>query len=97
MQPEDLAKKITIRGGEHSVVQAINRQMTHYASHIGQIVFLSKHLRAAEWKSLSIPRNRSTQFNAFLQTHAGPVDKEMQLETAIKFAEGLDDGERADK
>jgi hypothetical protein len=89
LQPEDLEKKITIRGGEHSVVQAINRQMTHYASHIGQIVFLAKHLRSAEWKSLSIPRNRSSQFNDYLKTHAGPADKEEQLDTAIKFAEEL--------
>jgi hypothetical protein len=87
LQPEDLEKTITIRGGEHSVVQAINRQMTHYASHIGQIVFLSKHLRSAEWKSLSIPRNRSSQFNDYLKTHAGPADKEKQLDMAIRFAE----------
>src|SRR5215217_9593156 len=69
--PEDFEKKITIRGEEHTVVQAINRQMTHYAYHIGQIVFLAKHFRSAEWKSLSIPRNQSSDFNAHLANKPG--------------------------
>lgn len=66
LQPEDAERKVLIRGEEHTVVEAINRQLTHYAYHIGQIVFLAKHFRAAEWKSLSIPRNRSAEFNAYL-------------------------------
>jgi hypothetical protein len=49
-------------------VQAINRQLMHYAYHIGQIVFLAKHFRAADWHSLSIPRNKSAEFNV----SAGP-------------------------
>jgi hypothetical protein len=57
--PDDLGTKVTIRGEEHTVMQAINRQLMHYANHIGQIVFLAKHFRSSEWKSLSIPRNRS--------------------------------------
>ena len=56
---EDLKKKITIRGQEHSVMEAISRQMTHYAEHVGQIILLAKHFRAAEWKSLSIPKGQS--------------------------------------
>ena len=64
----DLDKKVFIRGEEHTVVQAINRQMTHYAYHIGQIVFLAKHFRSTDWKSLSVPRNKSAEFNAFLST-----------------------------
>ena len=64
LRPEDFDKKVMIRGEEHTIVQAINRQMTHYAYHVGQIVFLAKHFRSAEWKSLSIPRNRSAEFNA---------------------------------
>jgi hypothetical protein len=68
LRPEDFEKKITIRGEEHSIIQAINRQMTHYAGHIGQIVFLAKHFRSTEWKSLSIPRNRSADFNRYLST-----------------------------
>lgn len=67
---EDFEKKVTIRGEEHTIVQAINRQLTHYAYHIGQIVFLAKHFRSAGWKSLSIPRNRSAEFNAAKQNRA---------------------------
>lgn len=66
LRAEDLGRKVLIRGEEHTVIQAINRQMMHYANHIGQIVFLAKHFRSAEWKSLSIPRNRSAEFSADL-------------------------------
>jgi hypothetical protein len=59
----DLGRTITIRGEPHSVMQAINRQMGHYSSHIGQIIFLAKHLQDENWKSLTIPRNRSADFN----------------------------------
>lgn len=59
LQIEDLDKTVYIRGEEHTVVMAINRQLMHYAYHIGQIVFLAKHFRASDWSSLSIPRNRS--------------------------------------
>lgn len=56
---EDFEKTVMIRGEKHTIVQAINRQLTHYAYHIGQIVFLAKHFRSTQWNSLSIPRNRS--------------------------------------
>jgi len=59
----DLGRTVTIRGEAHSVTQAINRQLAHYAYHIGQIVFLAKHLQHAGWKSLSVPRGDSTRFN----------------------------------
>ena len=59
----DLERKVTIRGEPHSVMQAINRQIAHYAYHCGQMVFLAKHFKANEWKSLSVPRNRSAEFN----------------------------------
>lgn len=59
----DLERTVTIRGEPHSVMQAINRQMAHYSYHVGQIVFLAKHLNASGWKSLSVPRNRSAEFN----------------------------------
>jgi hypothetical protein len=71
LRPEDAGRKVLIRGEEHTVVQAINRQLTHYAYHTGQIVFLAKHFRSAEWKSLSIPRNRSAEFNARLAESGG--------------------------
>ncbi|MBD0373259.1 MAG: DUF1572 family protein [Pyrinomonadaceae bacterium] len=64
LQPEDVGKVVLIRGEEHTVMKAILRQCSHYAYHVGQIVFLAKHLRSGEWKSLSIPRNRSAEFNA---------------------------------
>jgi len=66
---DDLGKKVLIRGEEHTVIQAINRQLMHYANHIGQIVFLAKHFRSTEWESLSIPRNRSAEFNASLKSN----------------------------
>lgn len=59
LQIEDLDKTVYIRGEAHTVVMAINRQLMHYAYHIGQIVYLAKHFRATGWNSLSIPRNRS--------------------------------------
>jgi uncharacterized damage-inducible protein DinB len=62
LRPEDLSRVITIRGQEHTVLQAINRALLHYAYHIGQITFLGKHFRQAEWKSLSIPRGQSETF-----------------------------------
>src|SRR6266567_1448086 len=59
----DLERTVTIRSEPHSVIQAINRQIAHYACHCGQIVFLAKHFKASEWKSLSVPRNKSAEFN----------------------------------
>jgi hypothetical protein len=59
----DLARSVSIRGEAHSVTQAINRQLAHYAYHVGQIVFLAKHHQHTQWKSLSVPRNQSAKFN----------------------------------
>lgn len=64
----DLTHAVTIRGEQHSVIQAVNRQIAHYASHVGQIIFLSKHFRSAEWKTLSIPRNKSPEFNRLMES-----------------------------
>jgi hypothetical protein len=58
----DLGRTVHIRAEPHSVMQAINRQIGHYACHIGQIIFLAKHFRSSEWKSLSIPRGKSAEF-----------------------------------
>jgi hypothetical protein len=63
LKSEDVMRTVTIRGEPHTVLQAINRQIAHYAQHIGQIVFLAKHLRSSEWKSLSIPRGQSEEYN----------------------------------
>lgn len=62
LKPEDLARTVTIRQEPHTVMQALNRALAHYAQHIGQIVFLAKHLRSAEWKTLSIPRGKSEDY-----------------------------------
>ena len=59
----DLQREVSIRGEPHSVMQAINRQMAHYAYHCGQIVFLAKQLKGSGWQSLSVPRNKSAEFN----------------------------------
>lgn len=59
----DLGRTVTIRGEAHSVMQAVNRQMAHYSYHVGQIVFLAKHLAHDHWNSLSIPRAWSAAFN----------------------------------
>jgi hypothetical protein len=59
----DLARIVTIRGEAHSVVQAINRQVAHYSYHVGQIVLLAKHFAGRQWRSLSVPRNQSSQYN----------------------------------
>lgn len=59
----DLGQTVTIRGEAHTVMQAINRQVAHYAMHVGQIVLLAKHYAGAEWKTLSVPRNKSAEYN----------------------------------
>lgn len=59
LKEDDLLKIVTIRGEELTVLQALNRQTAHYSYHIGQIVFLAKHIKNREWKSLSIPKNKS--------------------------------------
>jgi hypothetical protein len=59
LQPGDLTKTVTIRGEAHTVVQALNRAMSHYSSHVGQIVLLAKHFAGPDWQTLSIPKRRS--------------------------------------
>ena len=60
----DITKTITIRGEAHSVMQAINRQVAHYCYHVGQIAFLARHYAGPHWKSLTIPKKKSQEFNA---------------------------------
>jgi Protein of unknown function (DUF1572) len=62
LKPEDLTLMVTIRGEPHTVLQAVNRQVAHYAYHTGQIVFLAKHIRSGKWETLSIPRGKSEEF-----------------------------------
>jgi hypothetical protein len=87
LTPDDFGKTVMIRGQAHTIVQAINRQLMHYAYHIGQIVFLAKHFRSTEWQSLSIPRNRSAQFNQFLkESDDRSADREKQFDAVVGFA-----------
>jgi hypothetical protein len=60
--PADLARSVRIRGEAHTVMQAVQRQLTHYAYHVGQIVLLAKHAAGPAWQTLSIPRGRSRDF-----------------------------------
>ena len=61
LKEEDMMKIITIRGEALTVLQALNLQTAHYAYHIGQIVYIAKHLKSKDWKSLSIPKNKSAE------------------------------------
>jgi hypothetical protein len=63
LKAEDLMREVKIRHEPHTVVKAINRQISHYGQHTGQIVFLAKHLKLSDWKTLSIPRGESETFN----------------------------------
>ncbi len=63
LSDDDLARTVTIRGEAHSVMQAINRQLAHYPHHVGQIVLLARHFAGERWQCLSVPRNKSAEFN----------------------------------
>ena len=89
LRPEDLMRTITIRGQDHTVVQAIIRQLAHYAYHVGQIVFLAKHFKSSEWQSLSVPRNKSAEFNAHLEkkaTESRSATMEERFDEVVDFA-----------
>ncbi len=66
LQPDDVLRTVVIRYEDHTVVQAINRQLTHYATHVGQLVFLAKHLKSTEWQTLSVPLGQSEQMNQMM-------------------------------
>ena len=73
--------KIYIRSQEHSVIQAINRQLTHYAYHVGQVVYIGRLIKGSKWKYLSIPEGKSDDFNQekFLRgKHQGQFTDDLQ-------------------
>ena len=87
---DDFSKTITIRGEPHTIVEAINRQMTHYAYHIGQITFLAKHFRSNDWKTLSVPKNKSADFNKFMTEKKDSGEKKKHpLDSVDEFAKKL--------
>lgn len=79
----DLEKIVQIRGEDFTVVKAISRAALHTVSHVGQITFLAKHLRVADWKTLSVPRNQTAEFNEWLRAKD---DKGNYLEATAEFA-----------
>ena len=68
LSEDDLGRTVKIRGEAHSVMQAINRQVAHYADHVGQIVLLAKHFGHDRWQALTVPRNKSAEFNTRVAT-----------------------------
>ena len=87
---EDFTRAVPIRGEPHTIVEAINRQLTHYSYHIGQIVLLAKHFKSADWKTLSVPKNRSAEFNQFLaDKQASGETKTNRLEAPFEFSDGI--------
>ena len=83
LKPEDLGKIVQIRCEDFTVVKAINRSLAHTTSHVGQIQFLAKHLRASDWKTLSVPRNQSAEFTVWLKSKD---DKGNYLEATEEYA-----------
>ncbi|MGC2696816.1 MAG: DUF1572 family protein [Candidatus Angelobacter sp.] len=71
---EDFSRTVTIRGEPHSILQAMNRSLMHTAYHVGQVLYVGKHLRGAEWTVLSIPKGKSEEFNAMK-----PEDRRVKL------------------
>jgi hypothetical protein len=67
LEADDLNKTVLIRTEPHTIIEAINRQLTHYAYHVGQIVFLARSLAGSQWQSLSIPREKSDDFNVMMR------------------------------
>lgn len=71
LEPTDLERTVTIRGEPHRVSEAIFRQLTHYAYHVGQIVLIARFLRGDRWTSLSVPRGGSAAFNRAPEPYKG--------------------------
>ncbi len=89
LTPDDLLRTVTIRGQDHTVIQAITRQVAHYANHVGQIVYLVKHFKAGDWQSLSVPKNKSAEFNVYLKDKMASPDsstRKSQLNEVMDFA-----------
>ncbi len=85
---DDLMRIVKIRGQDHTVVQAINRQIAHYAYHVGQIVYLAKHFKSSDWQTLSVPKNKSAEFNKYLEERikSGTSSDEGRFDAVQEFA-----------
>ena len=67
IESEDLGRTVYVRSEPHSVMEAIHRQLTHYAYHVGQIVYLARHFAGDKWLTLSVPRGKSEAFNEIMR------------------------------
>lgn len=72
MTPDDLGRNVVIRWEPHSVPKAVLRALTHAAGHVGQVVLLAKHAQGTAWRTISVPRGQSEQFNAKQRERFGP-------------------------
>ncbi|MCD9186824.1 MAG: DUF1572 domain-containing protein [Pyrinomonadaceae bacterium] len=81
---EDVGKTVKIRTEDFTVTKALSRSLSHISYHVGQIAFLAKHLRATEWKTLSVPRGKTNEFNEYL---AENKNKAHYLDASQTFAE----------
>jgi len=75
LKPDDVMRTVPIRNEPHTVLQAVNRQIAHYAHHVGQIVFLAKHFRSSEWKTLSIARGKSQDLQGLAEKYDNGVPR----------------------
>lgn len=82
LQTDDLGKTVKIRTEDFTVTKAVTRSLTHIVYHVGQIAFLAKHLRSNDWKTLSVPRGKTNEFNEYLAENKG---KSHYLEAAKIF------------
>lgn len=83
LRTDDLGKIVQIRTEDFTVVKAIYRALSHTGQHVGQITLLAKHFRLDDWKTLSIPKNKSEEFRQFM---SNLEDKGNYLETAREFS-----------
>jgi hypothetical protein len=72
LKEADLTRIVTIRTEPHSVMQAMNRQLAHYAYHVGQIVYLARHFAGDRWHSLTVPKGKSAELNAKMTAQQRP-------------------------
>jgi len=70
----DLERRVIVRWREYTLIEALNRQLVHYAQHVGQIIFLAKHFRGEEWESLSIPKGQSEAYDERMRRERQPED-----------------------
>jgi hypothetical protein len=70
----DLERRVVVRWREYTLIESLNRQLVHYAQHVGQIIFLAKHFRGEEWESLSIPKGQSEAYTERMRRERLPED-----------------------